>query len=383
MEERVDFARYLDYVNNAAAREDVEALVGFWYQSTFLYSREESQQVHALIVTKIPELALAHRIPYEGDSFREFVQLYDLTLIDRECDRLTPNKCLWKYAKENNKKGVAHAIEKGPSNWFFALNGAIIGGHLDLVELFWSKIEESGTNLDTQNTREKLDELQTLAGKRGNLDIVKFMVKKDWRGAPKALGGAMSRGVFSLVRFFIDDPDSPFVKQRAINFALYYAALFHKIEILEFLLKCGGDAWYAIVNGAARGGDVELMQRFRQKILSFDTLELTMFEAGLGGSLDAIQYLIEQGVTSQKAMNHGLRGAAEGNHLDAIKFFLSRGADNIEEILVSKKHFNGNVATVELLLQQLPPALRRYLITEMRKQKSHYRPDVVRYLVKA
>lgn len=57
---------------------------------------------------------------------------------------------------------------------------------------------------------------------------------------------------------------------------------------------------------------------------------LILKNASEGGNLNIINFLIENGAD---AWNEGLCGAAQGGNLDLVKFYISRGADNLNKAL--------------------------------------------------
>lgn len=112
----------------------MEALVGFWSQSR---TERRGETVRARITESIPYLAHHHQIPYEGDSFRDFVLLYDKVLLDRECGS-DPNACLLYFAEKGHFKGVLRALENGATNVTEAIKVAIRNLRLELIEkILW------------------------------------------------------------------------------------------------------------------------------------------------------------------------------------------------------------------------------------------------------
>lgn len=405
-EQRISFQRYLDHVDNAVAREDVEALINFWYQSTFLYSREESRLVHEKIVSKIPELALAHRVPYKGNAFREFIESYDLVMLDRACDSNdNPNRCLRYFAKRNNKKGISRAIENGANHWLMGVYGAVSGSHLELVEFFWPKLEEEDINKGKIGTI--LSRIEVKAGKRGDLDIIKFLLEKLPRSAEYIIGGAVDGGHLDVAKFFFEEflPRNPRKRRELGSVVLYRAALEGQKEILNYAIKNGANEWGSGLSGAASAGNLGLVKFFMKKQIKPTDLEDAIANASRRGRKEIVKYLIKSGVSSQRAIERGLLGATSGGHLDLavfflkhgasnvedalisavngghlelVKLFLNRGANNAEDILIKLWKFDENV--VDLLLKQLPHNERQIVIGKILRNKDNYMPVYIQYL---
>lgn len=221
-----------------------------------------------------------------------------------------------------------------------------------------------------------LENALELASLSGNLDIVKSLISLIYRysrlpngepiydttlytsiamtGAAKLNHRDMLEYLFSLG---LGQSDS------GINYAVYGAAWGHREDLIDTFLnpqdpKNPRPQILSLIKGAARGGHLDLVQRFTkdQDLLAFRT---AFISAAGGGSIGVMEYFINHGIASkddfsiilgyatlQAAQNgqtaalqflysrfpnklsiaytdHRLKYAAAGGHLDTVKFLLT------------------------------------------------------------
>ena len=76
------------------------------------------------------------------------------------------------------------------------------------------------------------------------------------------------------------------------------------------------DKYNQAMNYAAQGGSLDLVKFFINK--GANDLNTSMFYAALGGSLDLVKFFIDKGANG---WNFGMIGAVQGGHKDLVKFF--------------------------------------------------------------
>lgn len=217
---------YLTHVENAISRGDVETLVVFWAQSA---THRGGREIHQLITDSIPKLALDNHILYDGDSFREFITIYDKIVLDRTCG--APENCLAYFAELGHKKGVLRALERGAKNYGEAIITATSSGRLAVIrDILWSHYEE-------KDDKYILRDFMISAVKSGDLPTVAFFTDKvveessDEYIAPEielGLQEAVRRNKKEIVKYLLER-----VKEENAT-TVYYATFF---ELLEYTLN--------------------------------------------------------------------------------------------------------------------------------------------------
>lgn len=104
-------------------------------------------------------------------------------------------------------------------------------------------------------------------------------------------------------------------------------------------------------------------------------------EAANNNQIDVIEYLIANGVDSEKVPFIGLLGAAIGEHPQLMKFFLDQGASqsDIEKVL-RHPEVSESVVSVRYLLEQLPVMRQRSSVNALLAREAGLNPELVTYL---
>ena len=114
-------------------------------------------------------------------------------------------------------------------------------------------------------------------------------------------------------------------KYESLMEAMLAAVRRNEKDIVQFFILKGGPRWtqYDWNSGlyrAAQGGHVDLMKFFIQK--GADELRSSLYAAALGGHKDAIDYLISQRTDLNETFwLEGLRGAQKARNKDLMGFF--------------------------------------------------------------
>lgn len=341
---------YLFHLDQAIARRDVEALVGFWSQSR---TERFGKEVRERITESIPYLAKDHHIPYVVDNdnknaFRDFVLLYDKIMLDRECGSNDANDCLTYFIRQDNQKGIERAIENDANNWYGAIKIAAKSGNLRLVQFFWERFRTS------RDSARYYSQVLSNAAWSGKKEVVVFLLERM---------GANSR------------------RKASIDNALAAAVRVGSQEIIDYLIEQGANAWGWALEGAAYTGRRNLVHFFLDKGAN----PWFGFNGAVdGGHLGLVEFFIAQGANNKEHMDSGLYHAALRGRLDFIDFFLERGADDFETPLKACI-YKDDRKTLDYLLDRIPPGKRResvrlalqYALKEKKEEMAEYLESVL------
>ena len=250
MEQQIlDFDRYVYHVENAISRRDVEALISFWYQSNYVHSRDKTQQVHTLIEESIPALVKEHSIPYEGQSFRDFVTLYDKIMLDRECPPGCPDTCFCYFARKASWKGIQRLIERGfEPNWAILVRVAAASKQKAFIEtclmpefLKKSILEETEYISPFGKHISHLKRFLMKTCESGDQEIVEYFFELGAKVGRNALQVASEYGQLALFQFLLEKlRDSKVTEEkikRTLNSCLFRAAYGNQKETIEYIIE--------------------------------------------------------------------------------------------------------------------------------------------------
>ena len=345
MEQQIlDFDRYVYHVENAISRCDAEALVGFWYQSNYIYSRDETQQVHTLIEEAIPALVKKHSIPYEGQSFRDFVIIYDKIILDRECPPGCPDACFCYFARKASWKGIQRLIERGfEPNWASLVRVATASKQKVFIQTYLMPeflkkhtLEETEYISPLRKHVSHLKRFLMRACESGDQETVEYFFELGAKVGRNALQVASEYGRLALFQFLLEKlRDSKVTEEkikRTLHFCLFRAAYGNRKETIDYIIEQGVDDLRRGLNGAA-----------------------------VRCHLDLITFFINLGANSQENINEGLLYAAKGGRISAIKFLLEKGATNVEGA-IETAIIIGRLSALKFLLTLIPQDERRLVL---------------------
>lgn len=238
---------------------------------------------------------------------------------------------IYQAAKKNNKELIDFFLEQAKNDqeveitWAYVWGsyGAAEGGHLDLLKYFFDK---GGASLNAT---------LRYAVKGGNIDVIQFLINRganDWNNGMIA---ASSVGDKELVQFFIDK---------------------------------GANDWYNGLRHSGESGNKEVIQFFNEKYLKYCpdkfgtchhnilcqdvcTWDWVMQRAARKGNREYLQFFIDKGARNWYL---GMRGAIEGENIEALKFFL----DKIKDVSLVQRDYQrakdtGNKEVLRLMNEKI------------------------------
>lgn len=304
-------------------------------------------------------------------------------------------------AGKYNQEAVINLLAEEQRNYLDplekAVQGAIVGGHFDLVDrLVPSQIKEV-----SRWTWIKL-------GKKGNLDYINQAIQRFPDGIDyyKLMQGAARGGHLELVKWALLQgiaQDQPYISYEhvrhrqtlALNDAFKQAVSGNHLAVAQYLFSRGvtlfadpnPSIWSfagssgsleminylqtlsdplinpihkkSIVNGAAMGGYIDLIQMFNEPGMD---LQRAMENAAKEGQIDIITYLLTLDA-SLEVLNAGLIGACRRETLNKfhkrqlIKFFVDAGANHWESARAALDDLDDvDQELVDFFNRQLHPA---------------------------
>lgn len=329
---------YEDLLNLAREQANVDLLVKVWYDSILL-NKKDMIRINEEIVSFLPYLRQQLGLPQSSSKdFRKLVEEYDEREYSAKCSE-RPTQCLVFFSKKGDLKNVRRAIKKGASNldaalyaatsrynkkvvdylvevidknpdegeryhsWISGLQGAVKGGHVDLIEFFLKK--------GVMKTYLMFE----LAARQGSPEVLKFFDYNSRRKNKAGLAGAARGGHLALVKdFFLSlenvDPNQAFIE-------------------------------------AAKGGHVDVMDYLLHKGASLFSVAIE--KAAQKGQLSAVKYILEiSGTLAQNAMV----AAVDSNNLGIIKYMIEERNYEVQPAL-RRALFNPDAEVIVYLVTQL------------------------------
>ncbi len=259
----------------------------------------------------------------EGDDINKILLGYAAYLGDKEIlneiiDRVTDefdryNEGVREAARGGHMDIVDFLIERGGYAGC-AISGASLGGHLDIVKSTMRKV----------GTAYKFRGDICCAAEGGNIDIVKFMLKRGDDSCEAAMVDAAREGHIGIVNLALEKEATYFLKGSMLE-----AARFGHIEVVKLLLKKGADNYRETMREAAEGGHIEIVELMILKMenegMSHLYYEDAMLEAAKEGHMDIVKLILEKGEYNYDC---AMSEAARGGHMDIVRLMLDKGATN-------------------------------------------------------
>ena len=270
------------------------------------------------------------------------------------------------------------------------IEGAIRGNHLDLIQLYmpprlspdllfyylelsigqneiWDYLFNYFDNAGYQLRKMQLKILIDKAAKKGNLNIIKELIKRgpDESAIGSLLGYAGINGHWHILDYMLT---TQLVTPKALTYALIIAANHNNSGAIKWLRAHGATNLHAVAYGAALGGHLDL---FLKAINEGAIIDKQLFiAAAKWGHLHILKYLAE--FFDLATFNESLLAAAKNINTPSVKtivsYLISLGANNLEQaLLVTAQHNYYNVKHLLALIpqDQLTRTINSLLITNL------------------
>lgn len=199
------------------------------------------------------------------------------------------------------------------------------------------------------------------AARNGNLEIIKYFMKRGAKVNSKIVQEAVYKGSLEIVKYLVEEGEYIFHNDNNNNWILGSACCNEDFEVVKYLIERGVviNKGVGVLEAAIRTGDLENLKYVLSKGADIndnidsaviaaskcDRLEILKFlkEKGLNlktqnnialvnaarkGNLEMVQYLIEEiGANLKVQDDRPLKLAASNGHLETVKYLLEKGAD--------------------------------------------------------
>lgn len=158
-----------------------------------------------------------------------------------------------------------------------------------------------------------------------NIDIIRYSVANGYRDFTLYLGFAAMYGTIDIIEYFYLQQPS----YSLIEWCMAIAAQRGRRDIVDFFIEKSKDKNTSFWNGglwaAGKGDQIELMKYFISQ--GADGMEEGLWRATRFGKLNAVKFYVEHGATN---FDEGLLNAVGSGNLELVKFLVDAGATNIE-----------------------------------------------------
>lgn len=246
-------------------------------------------------------------------------------------------------------------------DWDFWADKAVLDLQLPRALFFYTECNFPPKRyLHIQNYVYRLGEKLREAASYGDLHLVKLFIahgikedhfkKRHYSNLRTAFVCAAIHGQRTVVEYMIQQnyhiDESNF---SSIPDAIYHAAQANQSQMVDYLLTFMPLCKTAALNGAARGGHLQLVKDM--VVVGAINLNDSVIDAAREGHLDVVKYLISKGATN---LNTSLHSSCIMGHLEVAKYLISIGADDLKLALAGANQTNKvEVATYLRSLPQL------------------------------
>ncbi len=283
-------------------------------------------------------------------SQKDYRNIVEYILAQPDDPRLNLDEALEAAARVGSLNLVKDIISRG-STWFEeALRAAARGGHREVIDFLINKYNAKNLNVALSAAAEK-----------GDKTLVDYLLEKGATSRKNALEGAIRGGHRDLVDFFlVSQTGSSQVPKDELNsfgmdLAISCAAENGHYNMVQFFVNTGrcdtkhNQLMRMIMEGAVRGGHIDIVKMLSSYTFTDGGHELTI--AALKGYQDLVDYFFMPGVTREYDLNLALEWAAQGGHIDIVKFLLENGALALEEALCAASR-EGDFDLVDYLIKE-------------------------------
>lgn len=295
---------YDSVLNLALDQANVDLLVKIWSDSTKL-NTELMREIKEKIVSFLPYLQTRLGLPQKDFTFKEFVEDYDKSQYNK-CQG-SPDKCLVFFAKRGDLRNVKRAFKEGA---WYVQSGIEAAAKYNRREVIDYILKESSSN------GEELLTFGLVGATEGNhIELARYFLEKNAKVSDKVLTAAAKNGRPEVLNFFE----------------------YNTIERKKYGL-----------DGAARGGHLELVKKFLSEIPIGDiSLDEVLEQGAASGNLDLIKHIISLGVTN---LDDALIESIRKNHFNVFKYILD--LDRILSTALLYSSVYGNLEITKYLVEE-------------------------------
>lgn len=245
-------------------------------------------------------------------------------------------------------------IVKDDVDFYWALQDACLGGHLEMAKLLCHRIIKE--ELEVFNTEHYLAE----ACNGNNIDVVKLIYRKslshyDGMDSPNncwdwALHHSCENGNREIVDFLLENVGNI---QLNMNYGLEGACCSGNRELIDLMISKGANNWHYGLEGACKGGHMEIVKEMVQRGINWDTLdsEYCIRWACIKGNVSLAQYLLKY-ISMDDITTDILSIATREGHIPLTEYLISLGFNDIRTAF-GEACLQGTLNTVKWMLNNL------------------------------
>jgi len=334
-----------------------------------------------------------------------------------------PKANIRKAFELNNNKLIKYLVEKGAEIGDLAKTAAI-NKNIDLMKYLIDKgADIEGTTVDDlaywgdlslmkylidEKKVKFTDRILTQAAGSGNLELVKYLIKKVAKIESDTVRYAADSGNFELVKYLVDEGGE--IDEHAVS----RAAKSGNQELVEYLVDRHGQIDDKALDNASKSGNLELVKYLVQKgakidkeikptsVFSIDPVNsairsgnaelveylvdtekmhmnrtYALYHALHSGSVPLVKYLVDK--KHLPIEDNALGIAAREGHLDLTKYLLDEKHVPLDERIVSEAASSGNLELVKYLIDvkkaKIPDDTLRYALSSTNMELIKYLVD--------
>jgi len=175
----------------------------------------------------------------------------------------------------------------------------------------------------------------------GDFDIVRYFIEDDmFLSIPNDVISWASRyGNLEFVKYFVKKGE------KILNNAISWASLNGHLEVIKYLIEKGGKIGIDSIKNASLGGHLEVIKYLNGKGGKITDDAITY--ASKNGHLEVIKYLIGKGI---KITDDAIIYASKNGHLEVIKYLIGKGV-KITIDAIKYAIYNDNLSIVQYFIE--------------------------------
>lgn len=161
----------------------------------------------------------------------------------------------------------------------------------------------------------------------GHYDLIKYLLDKGACITAPMIYSVYKSGNSALGQSLLDMiPEHQ--RHDAINLIMHDAALDGNLDIINYALSRGADDYNTSLTAAAESGNQTIIDMMIK--LGANDFNMGLMGAAKGGHIDIVQQMINHGGDD---VNLALSAAVESNNIELIRYLIDNGADEFNDVL--------------------------------------------------